>query len=87
MPACLRSPRSWRRDHGVNQRGPTSKTQVREIAIAVAELHAAWSSEALRLKTAPRDFDEILLERKTRAVESMWAALDAQYLADIKAMK
>ena len=61
--------------------------QVREIAAAVAELHAAWSSEALRLKTAPQDFDEILLERKTKAVESMWAAVGAQYIAAIKAVK
>ena len=61
--------------------------QVRETAVVVAELHAAWSSEALRLKTAPPDFDEILLERKTKAVESMWAALDAPYIADIEAMK
>ena len=39
------------------------------------------------MKTAPQDFDEILLERKTTAVEGMWAALDAPYIADIKAMK
>ena len=61
--------------------------QVLEIAAAVKDLHTLWSSEALRLKTAPHEFDDAELERKTKAVEHLWVALDAQYIADINGMK